>query len=231
MHIHVGIQNLQPRVRFHEGLDVVELGHMMHGFYRESTFRNLAQAALPGSRFVVAVPQAVTDPEWERPFRGIEPEKLRGFAPSEHQERVVAQVCRAAGLLRSQTVLIRTPATFTPARRHLDRLRDFVHLPAWKNLRRVWQAEGVWDAAHVVHTAREMGIVPVWDPLMASLRETGDFAYFRVRGPMPAKLLSELQFQRLMEACMGFRRSFVVFCTLHARADALNFLKFLQNEA
>lgn len=229
MHIHVGIQNLQSHVRFHDKMEVVELGHMMHGRYREATLKKLAQDAPKGTRFVVAVPLAVADPEWKEPFCGIEPEKLRGFEPGEAQDRIVQQICRTAGLLRSQTVLIRTPPSFTPGQK-LERLRAFVQLPAWKNLRRVWQPEGVWEASHTVQAAREMGIVPVWDPLLASVKTSGDFAYFRVRGPMPSKPLDEHQFFQLLEACSTFNRSFVVFCGLRARTDALNFLKFMENE-
>lgn len=229
MHIHVGIQNLQSRVRFHEGLEVVEMSHMMYGRYREATLKKLVQEAPKRMRFVVAVPQAITDPEWKEPFYGIEPQKLRGFTPGDEQNHVVNQICRAAGLLRAQTVFIRTPPSFTPGS-NLENLRTFVQLPTWKNMRRVWQAEGVWDTAHAVRVARDMGIIPAWDPLLASVKDSGDFAYFRVRGPMPSKPLTETQFLQLLVACSSFKRSFVVFCTLRARMDAFHFLHFLKNE-
>lgn len=232
MRIHVGVQHLSSIVRFQPEHEVVELTRMMHGRYREATLKRLAEAAPSGSRFVVAVPQAVCDPEWDRPVGTVPASALRGFAPGPELDAQIQALCRAAGLVRAQTVLIQTPVSFRPTARNVDRLGLFAKSPLWKNLRLAWQADGLWEPARHGAVCEEIGLIPVQDPLAhptgrgAHLPVRGaDFSYFRVRGATPSRLISEMGHLDLLEACRPHRRVFLVFCTANPVQDVKNFLQ------
>ncbi len=232
MRIHVGVQHLSSIVRFHPELEVVELTRMMHGRYREATLRRLAESAPEGSRFVVAVPQAIADPEWDRPTGDVPAASLRGFAPGPGLDAQIQALRRAAGLVRAQTVLVRTPVAFRPTAKNVDLLGQFAKSPLWKNLRLAWQADGLWEPARHQAVCAELGLIPVSDPLALPAGRgalppvTGaDFAYFRVRGATPSRLIPELGHLDLLEACRPHRRVFLVFCTANPVQDARNFLQ------
>ncbi len=232
MHIHVGVQHLSAIIRFDPQHEVVELTRMMHGRYREATLKKLAEKAPPGARFVVAVPQEVTDPEWTGTGGEGEASVLRGFTPGEPLEAQIRYLHRAAGLVRAQTVLIRTPVSFRPTSQNIDRLGQFAGHAKWKNLRLVWQADGLWDPVRVSSVSAELGLTPVMDPLVAPVpMEAADFAYFRVRGMQPSRLIPELQHLELLEACRRFKRVFLVFCTSNPVQDARNFMENAANSA
>jgi len=226
MRIHLGVQHLSTIVRFEPGFEIVELTRMMHARYREATLRRLAEAAPDGSRFVVAVPQAITDPEWEQPSGAVPAAALRGFAPGPALDDQLTALARAAGLLRAQTVLIRTPVSFRPTARNLERLGAFARHPKLKGLRLAWQADGLWEPARLTAACEELGLTPVLDPLAGPApMKAADFAYFRVRGATPSRLIPELAHLDLIEACRPYRRVFLVFCTANPVQDARNFLE------
>ena len=230
MRIHVGVQHLSSIVRFDPQFEVVELTRMMYSRYREATLKKLLEKSPEGSRFVTAVPQAIADPEWTQVTGGVPAESLRGFFPGPELEAQVLALHRAAGLVRSQTLLIQTPVSFRPTAQNIDRLGQFARHPKWKNQRLVWQADGLWDPARVAQIAAEFGMTPVQDPLVNPVSPAAaEFAYFRVRGTTPTRLIPELSHLELLEACRPYKRIFLVFCTSNPVQDARNFIENAAN--
>ena len=226
MRIHVGVQHLSSIVRFDPQFEVVELTRMMYSRYREATLKNLVTKAPEGTRFVTAVPQAIADPEWAEPTGGVAAASLRGFLPGPELEAQILALHRAAGLVRSQTLLIRTPVSFRPTALNIERLGQFAQHPKWKNQRVVWQADGLWDPARVAQIAASFGITPVQDPLVTPVAPAAaEFAYFRVRGATPTRLIPEMSHLELLEACRPYKRIFLVFCTSNPVQDARNFME------
>jgi len=68
--------------------------------------------------------------------------------------------------LGSDTVILRTPASFTPGGLYRQRLRRFVEERRAEGLHVVWEAEGLWEPALTLAVARELDIttiVPAFD--------------------------------------------------------------------
>ncbi len=228
MHIHAGVQQTGPQIRFSRDFEVVELTRMLQSRLRESTLKKLRQDAPENARFVVPAPLFLTDPQWELPASHTPDRDARGFAPGPELERVVTQLHRSAGLLRAQTLLLVTPPSFRPTTTGIDRLVAFAKHPRLKSMRLIWEPRGLWQEGEIRHVVSQTGIVTVTDPLLTRELPNHDFGYFRIHGPASAGILGEHHHHRILEACFSHKRVFVVFCTPNAVRDARAFLATVQ---
>ena len=95
---------------------------------------------------------------------------------------------RCAAALESNTVVLRTPASFTPGGLYHQRLRHFVEARAAEGLHVVWEAEGLWEPPTTLAVARELDmttIVPAFDGTGRPFTGSLERRWLRVDGAGP----------------------------------------------
>lgn len=95
---------------------------------------------------------------------------------------------RCATAMESTTVVLRTPASFTPGGIYRARLRRFVAERAAEGLHVVWEAEGLWEPPSTLAVARELDmttIVPAFDGTGRPFSGSLERRWLRVDGAGP----------------------------------------------
>ena len=113
----------------------------------------------------------------------------------------ITRTCCAG--LEASSVVLRTPASFTPSAPHRERLRAFAGERAAESLRLVWEAEGLWEPKETLAIARELDldtIVPAFDGTGRPFKGTLERRWLRVDGAGPTTKLRPILAESLLAA-------------------------------
>ncbi len=113
---------------------------------------------------------------------------------------------RCATALESSTVVLRTPASFTPGGLYRQRLRRFVADRKAEGLHVVWEAEGLWEPPTTLAVARELDmttIVPAFDGTGRPFSGSLERRWLRVDGAGPTTHLRPALSDSLLLALDG----------------------------
>ncbi|MCP4602033.1 MAG: DUF72 domain-containing protein [Proteobacteria bacterium] len=134
---------------------------------------------------------------------------------------------RFANGLEARSLILLTPAEFTPTRANRNALSRFLEDVNLSGCEIVWEPRGPWEHEQAAAFALEKGMILAVDPLRDP-PPPGRSAYFRL-GPFAAmgSRIGVYDLERLTEATIPFEHVTCVFQTPRALDDARNLKKVL----
>jgi uncharacterized protein YecE (DUF72 family) len=120
-----------------------------------------------------------------------------------------------ARLLGSKIILLRTPLEFSPNEANRANLARFAKemLGDAGKTAVAWEPHGLWDPEEYVPLARELGLVPVFDPFLElpvkQGRGTAFFSLYTRRGLRTS--FNDFDMEELLEHCAPYQRAIVIF--------------------
>ena len=141
-------------------------------------------------------------------------------------EAAWAKSREVAEILRANTVILRTPATFRPTAANRALFEGFWRSRLPDGMALAWWAEGLWDSQTEDRDAlcADLGMIPVVDPLALDDDDplpTGARFYWRLRGSKGLQAgFSDYQLGRLVEWTEARERGHIVFTDVAMRRDA-----------
>ncbi len=120
-----------------------------------------------------------------------------------------------AGLLSPKLILVRTPLDFSPSQQNRDNLQWFAEelAPMAGKAMVAWEPHGLWEIEEAVPMARQLGLVPVYDPFsdedLPQGRGTACFAIYSRRGMRAT--FNEFDMEDLLAQCDPYQRAIVIF--------------------
>ncbi len=125
-----------------------------------------------------------------------------------------------AKALSAKAIIIETPPEFRPsdsARALIEKVGHFVSV---QKLPVIWEKHGLWDTEESVILSRKCGLVPCYDPFLASAEELklkkGNEVCFRITERAASRRqFDEYDFEQLIGWCSSFNRAFVLFNGRH----------------
>ena len=173
---------------------VVEVQQTFYEPPREGTMRRWRADAPEDFEFTLKAWQLIThdaaSPTYRRLRTPLAPENrndVGGFRTSPVVMRAWDRTVACALILRATAVLFQCPASFRPTDENLDRMRAFfgaVERPA--GVRLLWEPRGPWPSETVDAVCRELGLVHVVDPFVATTVTPGA-TYLRLHGVTGAR--------------------------------------------
>ncbi|MBN2722732.1 MAG: DUF72 domain-containing protein [Deltaproteobacteria bacterium] len=229
MKIHTGVSTFPKYLKkIKQVCDVAELESFFNTKPRKSTLENWRNTMGKKFRFVIPAPLALTDPTWKKDTATFWREGAQGFAPGSETDFIGKTLWKSAGLLQSITFLFVTPPSFRPTADNRDRIMDFFQPFLQKNQRIIWEPQGLWDIEGLLKKTSNTGITISQNPLSDDFIQTDeDFRYFRIESHASANVIREDNIERILDACEGSKRSFVIFKTSMPLRDASIFSTYL----
>ena len=211
--IHVGCVGFDgPLGLYFNSVNARELGPKLLTA-RPETLKKWRAKSPPGARFVPWVDEAVANAH----FRG--PDAEAGWA----------RLLEAAAILESDTVLLRTAASFRPTAENKRAMLDFFTAERRGALQVAWWAEGLWEGAPEERDAmcQAAGLLPAVDPLALDEDEAappGPHFYWRVLGRRGGGgRLSDYDLDTLLDLCGERVAGYVMFGAQSLWSDARRF--------
>ena len=228
------------RARYLAQFNAVEIQSTFYEPPSPATAARWLQEAPEAFAFSVKAWQLITHPPSSPTYRRLRTpldERARagcgGFAPTEAVEMAYRRTMEVAGALRARVVLFQTPASFTPDRRHVARVRAFftTHRPVgcWF----CWEPRGNWPDELVRELCQELGLVHGTDPFVRAPLP-GPVAYLRLHGRGSYRYrytdedLQELAFQ-VRQLLESRQEVWCLFNNVWMAEDAARFLALMRD--
>lgn len=163
----------------------------------------------------------------------MHPDLLAARFEGAQAQLALKRTLRQAALLRADTILFHTPASFRPSAENREQLLRF--FSTYKGPRVAWWADGLWAGMPEERDAlcAQAGLIPVVDPLALDDDEplpAGEFVYWRLRGKLGMRAqFSDYDLDRLLQLSRG-RRGYVTFTAPEMLRDAGSLLRLLAHE-
>ncbi len=233
MKIHIGVDHFPLHLsRIRQHCDVAEIAPFFTTKPRKKTLLKWREEGPKTFRFVLPAPWALTDPQWRKEKPSSFCEGAQGFTPGKELDFIWESLDKAAGLLRTNTFLFRTPSSFRPTRENREKMASFFQTRERKNYRFVWEPTGLWEPEEALEFARSLGVTLVQDPLSDSFIESNEpFRYLRVKNLRSGAGISEMGFEEIYYAARSAQRCFVLFSSPAPLMDAKRFKTFLNERA
>ncbi len=203
-------------------VDIIELQMTRRSVPKAAVAKKIREAAPERVRFSVAMPSVFFESPKEGGKLGGELENYGQFQVSEENRRLFDRLNRFADNLLSDTLVLLTPAEFTPTPAMREALSRFLDAMPVGDRTIVWQPSGPWTDTQAVSFAKALGVVVAVDPLRDE-PPRGQTAYFRL-GPFAAmgSRVGVYDLERIIAAAESFETAAVVFETAHALDDVRN---------
>ena len=143
----------------------------------------------------------------------------------------------AAAELKAQSIVFRSPESFSPSAANRDQLKRFFGEVATFDVPRVWIPGGLWNVRTAVKLAGELGVTCAFDPMV---REPGeppeihydleaDSLYLRIESAGRSGTIRPEKLDELADLVLSYedRELTVVFASSERWSDARNFKKLL----
>jgi uncharacterized protein YecE (DUF72 family) len=212
-------------------VDIVELTGAREAPPRPGTGRKWRSEAPTRLGFSIQAPRAL----FEEPPRGSPLPGNRaaygGFRTSDENLALWEATLRFAEAIEAGTLVILSPAEFTPSGANRSALQRFMSEVERGDIEIVWEPRGPWEPERAAEIAAGLGLTLAVDPLRDA-PPPAPTAYLRL-GPF-SSLSSRLgiyDLERLRDTVLGFQRATCVFETPRALDDARNLKKFLAERA
>ena len=189
-HIAIGTVGFDgPAARTFSKLDAVELPDTFRGVPGPKLLRRLRRQAPEGFAFSVQVPLVITQPELgarRRPRLSYLPEDVpwpeAPFDTGPAGQAAWRWICAVAERISARALLLQTSAHFRPTAHNRGRMRRFLQeVAADPPAPLAWDAQGLWSVEEHLGLCRDLGLVPVLDPLLTPV-PPAERAYLRVLG-------------------------------------------------
>lgn len=189
----VGLPALQGALeKYQARFDMVEIRPVDASLPRASTLRRWRKSVPPGFVFSVVLPRVVGE--------------LTAGPPL---EEALATSLEAAAAVEARCVVLQTPASVRPTAANRKRLAAlFARIPPEGTVR-CWEPLGMWEREDVLATARDLGVLPVFDAAREALAP-GPIAYTRLRALGKSAALGAATVERIADRLRKRRESFVV---------------------
>ncbi len=218
---------------------VVEVQSTFYEPPRDVTMRKWRAITGPELEYTMKVWQLVTHPSssptYRRMKRKLGDHDAPGFfrdSPSVEEGWLRSVEC--AEVLSATAMLFQCPASFTPARENVQRMRSFFERIQRPNARLLWEPRGpLWTAERELALAlcKDLHLVHVIDPFV-SPAETGHSVYWRLHGPGSARAsYDQAKLHRLHRMLLDARPpepAYVLFNNLPRVDDAKRFAAISQ---
>lgn len=216
---------------------LVEVQQTFYEPPRDGTLRRWRAQAPADFEFTIKAWQLVThdasSPTYRRlrsPLSVAERAEAGGFRTAPVVLRAWQRTLDCAAILRATAILLQLPASFRPTEEHVGRMRAFfatVERPV--GVRILWEPRGPWPADVVEGLCREIGLVHVVDPFVATT-VTPEETYFRLHGVTGARhVYTDSELEQLVDMLPdnGVAPSYVLFNNLPRVEDARRFRRIL----
>ena len=173
---------------------LVEVQQTFYEPPREGTMRRWRALAPADFEFTIKAWQLVThdasSPTYRRlrsPLTNAERDVVGGFRTSPIVLRAWQRTLDCAAILRATAILLQCPASFRPTDDNVSQLRAFVRaVERPSGVRLLWEPRGTWPANITTMLCRELDLVHVVDPFVATT-VTPEQTYFRLHGTTGAR--------------------------------------------
>ncbi|MCU0663446.1 MAG: DUF72 domain-containing protein [Myxococcota bacterium] len=208
-------------------IDIVEVQDALTSPPKTATGLKLRQEAPSNFSFSVLVPRHLVVPVQAGTTLKGEPERYGGFLRSQENERLWTRTAEYARGLGADTLVLVTPAEFTPTTANCDAMRSFLTSVDRAGLTIAWEMHGPWSEDQSARIAQDASLVVAVDPLHDEPLP-GPRAYFRF-GPFAAmgSRIGIYNLERIAKAGEGFDDVICVFATDRAYDDARNLRKMI----
>jgi uncharacterized protein YecE (DUF72 family) len=241
MHVRVGLCGFTMAMEdYARYFPVVEVQNTFYEPPRDEVLQRWQAHTAPTLEYTMKVWQLVThaasSPTYRRMKRPLEADAEPGFfrdspAVTEGWRRSV----HCAKVLNATALLFQCPASFTPERENVERMRRFFERIDRPAARLLWEPRGPrWVAQRslALSLCRELHLVHVVDPLV-TLPDAGQAVYWRLHGPNgPRSSYSDTQLQQLQQMLGAVAHSapaYVMFNNLPRIGDAKRFLRLVSS--
>lgn len=128
--------------------------------------------------------------------------------------------------LQAALVLLQSPASFTPTKEHIGKLKQFFEKAKRGKFHVGWEPRGEWETGLVDALCRELDLVHVVDPFRQAPPVTGSIQYFRLHGVTgPKHRYTDVELGQLREFCRAKPVSYCLFNNLSMVKDAQRFTR------
>ena len=172
--------------------DMVEVRPVDTPIPKTSTLRKWRKSVPPSFVFSVVLPRVVGD-----------------LAPGAALDQALTTSLEVAAALEARCVVLSTPPDVRPTATNKKRIAAIFDRIPPEGLVRCWEPAGMWEREDVLSTAREMGVVPVFDAARDALGP-GPLAYTRLRALGKSATLGQATIERVAERLRRRREAFVV---------------------
>jgi hypothetical protein len=143
---------------------------------------------------------------------------------------------RCAEEMQADTLLLRTPPSFTPGAINQGRLAAFVEARAAEGLKIVWETDGLWEPAATLALARKLDIVtllPAYEGTGRPIAQSYERRWLRVDGAGPTEKLRGALAEALIYALQNaeaLKEATILFAGPRAHANLRAFARTLDSE-
>jgi uncharacterized protein YecE (DUF72 family) len=191
--LHVGLPHLEGNIsEYAQKLDMVELGFEPGATPKPSTLRGWRRDAGPSFSISLRLPRAVSS-----------------LSMTKEMDRALEESIAAATALEARAIVLVTTAEVRPTQATIDKLRSLSERLPRPGVLLCWEPRGIWERREVISTARDLGLLPVFDAQNDSL-PAGPVAYTRLRALGSTQKVSQRAIERLAIELQGKREAWIV---------------------
>lgn len=230
-HIFIGCDKIfGNRKGYFNHLSALEVDETAHEKLTDATLGRWRTESPKGFAFVMAAHHGVTHPAGagalEGALEGCAPAGVGHLQDSEAVHKAWGRTMEMARALSPKLILLRTPLSFTPSQENRDRLEWFARTlaPQAREVKAMvaWEPHGLWDLAEAVPMARQLGLVPAYDPFsdldLPTSPGTALFPIYSRRGLRTT--FNDFDMEDLLDLCEPFQRAIIVFRGTRRYRDA-----------
>src|SRR5690242_2478227 len=143
----VGLPALTGAIeKYANRFDLVELRPGDQTIPKESTLRKWRKAVKPGFVFSVVLPRVVGE--------------VQAGKELDHALKAALEV---AAVVQARCIVLQTPPAVRPTSANKKRVAAVFERIAPEGVVRCWEPQGMWERDDVIATAKDIGVVPVFD--------------------------------------------------------------------
>lgn len=189
----VGLPALQGDIKKYQArFDLVEIHPVDTSLPRAATLRKWREVVPPAFTFSVVLPRVVGE-----------------LAPAASIDEPLEAALNVAKVLEARCIVLVTPASVRPTAANKKRLAALLARVPHEGVVRCWEPQGIWEREDILATARDLGVVPVFDAAREAAAP-GPVAYTRLRALGKSAALSAATIDRIADRLRGRREVFVV---------------------
>lgn len=191
--LHVGLPHLEGNIsEYAQKFDMVELGFEPGATPKPATLRGWRRDVGPSFSISLRLPRIVSS-----------------LAMTKEMDRALEESIAAATALEARAVALVTTSDVRPTQPTIDKLRDLVSRLPKPSVLLCWEPRGIWERREVIATARDLGLLPVFDAQNDPL-PPGNVAYTRLRSLGSSQKVSQRAVERLAQGLQGKREAWIV---------------------
>ena len=191
--LHVGLPHLEGSISaYAQKHDMVELGFEAAAPPKPSTLRGWRREVGPSFAISLRLPRICST-----------------LPMTKEMDKALEESVAAATALEARAVVLVTTAEVRPTQATLEKLRSLTSRLPRPSVLLCWEPRGIWERREVIATARELGLLPVFDAQNDPL-PPGPVAYTRLRALGGAQKVSQRAIDRLAQELQGKREAWIV---------------------